>query len=163
MFARFLGIFDNSSFWLHLHPVWYDTLHLSSRFVTDSVTAALIRIITSKTCENHPSEAAHPQKHELHNPVPFAKEVVVIFFRNVHRDNNEICIVAVPCFVLLSTLCPGSRSASSYTLPPFGREVALLVWNTWTCGCCCPLCHCPARNTMCCSLSRREGQLLMGL
>ncbi len=84
-------------------------------------------------------------------------------FRNVHWD-NEICIVllfhALFCLVLFS---PGSHSASSYTLPSFGQEAPLLHWNSWTCGCSCPLCHWPTRNSMCCSLSRREGLLLMGL
>lgn len=96
----------------------------------------------------------------------FAKKVVVIFFCfcNVHRNDNEICIVllfhALFCLVLcvpavtrqVATHCPllvGKQHCFSKTLG--------------LCGCCCPLCHCPARNTMCRSLSLREGLLLMGL
>jgi len=110
------------------------------------------------------SEAEHHQPHKLLNPAPFAKKVVKLFICNIHRNNNEICIVllfhALFCLVLcvpavtrqVATHCPllvGKQHCFSETLG--------------LCGCCCPLCHCPARNTICRSLSRREGLLLMVL
>lgn len=93
-----------------------------------------------------------------------AKKVVELFFCNVHRNNNEICIVLLFHALFCLVLC----------LPAVTRQVAthcpLLVGKQHCfsetlglCGCCCPLCHCPARNTMCHSLSRWEGLLLMVL
>lgn len=116
--------------------------------MTDSVAAALIRIITSKTRENHPSEAAHPQKHELHNPVAFAKEMVVIFFVMYTETTMKYALLlfhALFCLVLcvpavtrqVATHCPLSVRKQHCFPETVGLVVAAVLYATVPLGILC--------------------------
>lgn len=146
----FLTFSTIRSFWGHLHPEWYVTMHLSSWFVTDTVTAAPIRIITS--IEN------------THTTTQISQSRVVILFCYVHRNDNEICIVLLFHALFCLVLCvPAVTWQVATHCPLLVGKQHCFTETLGLCGCCCPLCHCPARNTMCRSLSRREGLFLMGL
>ncbi len=93
-------------------------MHLSSLFVTNSVTAALIRIITSQDKLKPFFWSSTPTKTWIAQSRAVCQRSGHNFFRNVHRDNNEICIVllfhALFCLVLcvlavtrkVATHCP---------------------------------------------------------